>query len=400
MPTANLTSRPKIAALKPPATGNIFYSHDGDALKGIRLAVGKTKKSWVLSKRIGGSVKSIILGEWPDLPNGLAAEAVAKDKLKELNAGTDAATTKVATLMDAFDSHLRESTAKAATVATYRLQIANHLDDIFALPIEKVTRDMLLERLKKVSGQKNKSGQPMASTAQHLATIIKMATARAAMIRDTRDIAHKLKAPVVADETPSEEKVKFDPREKWPALDRIFDCKSLVHRTAWLTMLFTGFRSINVVSLDWSQIDLTRKEIKLTKMKNGLSRTFPVADVVIEALKALPHREGYVFPADSKTGHIYSLAARTIIVGEGEDKSEVVVLRQHDCRRLFTTAARKERLPEYIINQMRGDADKKVQDGYDVGSMSHADANKVAARIITECEATPSIALERIKSGN
>ena len=190
-PTAILTSRPKIAALKPPATGNIFYSHDGDAQQGIRLAVGKTKKSWVLSKRIGGSVKSIILGEWPDLPNGLAAEAVAKDKLKELNAGTDAVTTKVVTLMDAFDSHLRESTAKPATVATYRLQIANHLDDIFALPIEKVTRDMLLERLKKVSRQKKKSGQPMTSTAQHLATIIKMATARAAMIRDTRDIAHE-----------------------------------------------------------------------------------------------------------------------------------------------------------------------------------------------------------------
>ena len=399
MPTANLTSRPKIAALKPPATGNTFYSHDGDALKGIRLAVGKTKKSWVLSKRIGGSIKSIILGEWPDLPNGLAAEEVAKEKLKQLNAGTDAVTTKVATLMDAFDSHLRESTAKPATVATYRLQITNHLDDIFALPIEKVTRDMLLERLKKVSRQKNKSGQPMTSTAQHLATIIKMATARAAMIRDTRDIAHKLKAPVAADDTPSEEKVKFDPRETWPALDRIFDCQSLVHRTAWLTMLFTGFRSINVIGLDWSQIDLTRKEVKLTKMKNGLSRTFPVADVVIEALKALPHREGYVFPADSRTGHIYSLAARTITVGEGDDKQEVVVLRQHDCRRLFTTAARKERLPEYIINQMRGDADKKVQDGYDVGSMSHADADKVAARIIAECGSTPAIALERIKSG-
>ena len=265
------------------------------------------------------------------------------------------------------------------------MQIENHLADIFALPIEKVTRDMLLERLKKVSRQKNKSGQPMTSTAQHLATIIKMATARAAMIRDTRDIAHKLKAPVVADDTPSEEKVKFDPRETWPALDRINDCKSLVHRTAWLTMLFTGFRSINVVSLDWSQIDLARKEIRLTKMKNGQSRTFPVADVVIEALKALPHREGYVFPADSRTGHIYSLAARTITVGEGDDKAEVVVLRQHDCRRLFTTAARKERLPEYIINQIRGDADKKVQDGYDVGSMSHADANKVAARIMLEC---------------
>ena len=394
MPTANLTSRPKIAALKPPATGNIFYSHDGDALKGIRLAVGKTKKSWVLSKRIGGSVKSIILGEWPDLPNGFAAEEVAKDKLKELNAGTDAVTTKVATLMDAFDSHLRESTAKAATVATYRLQIENHLADIFALPIEKVTRDMLLERLKKVSRQKNKSGQPMTSTAQHLATIIKMATARAAMIRDTRDIAHKLKAPVATDDTPSEEKVKFDPRGTWPALDRINECNSLVHRTAWLTMLFTGFRSINVVGLAWSQIDLTRKEIKLTKMKNGLSRTFPVADVVIEALQALPHREGYVFPADSRTGHIYSLAARTITVGEGDDKKEVVVLRQHDCRRLFTTAARKERLPEYIINQMRGDADKKVQDGYDVGSMSHADANKVAARIMLECGRGPQTPLD------
>ena len=52
---------------------------------------------------------------------------------------------------------------------------------------------------------------------------------------------------------------------------------------------------------------------------------------------------------------------------------------------------------EEILNTLQ--LDKKVQDGYDVGSMSHADADKVAARIIAECGSTPAIALERIKSG-
>lgn len=385
MPTAKLTSRPEIAKIKHPDTGTVFYSHDGDALKGIRLAVGARTKLWILTKRIDGKVRSIKLGDWPAVATGGAAEEIAKAKIAELETGTDAKSTNIATLMDAFESHVARSHAKEATIATYRLQIKNHLSDLFARPIEQITLPMLEDALK---------GKPP-STAKHLVQIIKMAFRRAAIVRRCFDVSADLK---VTQKHKASSAVLFDPKDKWPALDLIMDTRSLITRTAWLTMLFTGFRSINVRTLTWEQVDLKKKTITLSEMKNGLSRTFPIADVLIEALTVLPHREGYVFPAESKTGHMDQLMARKVTVGEGDDAKDEKALRQHDCRRLFTTAARRARLPEYIIDELRGDTAKKVQDIYDQGSANHDDANAIAARIIMECGFAPDLLVERIKS--
>lgn len=124
-------------------------------------------------------------------------------------------------------------------------------------------------------------------------------------------------------------------------------------------------------------------------MKNGMSRTFPIADIVAEALTRLPHREGHVFMSRSRTGHIDQMGA----LYDGDKK----LLRQHDCRRLFTTAARRARLPEYIIDELRGDTPKKVQDIYDQGSANHGDANLIANRIIEECGLTPQVVVDQIK---
>lgn len=385
----NLTSRPAIARIKHPATETDFYSHQGDALKGLRLAVGTRSKSWIVSKRIGGKVRSIKLGNWPDIPNGDGAMDIARDKIAEVEAGTDAKATSIVTLHDAFESHVGQSDAQAATIATYRLQIKNHLCDLFSIPIEKVTLPMMEAAI---------SGKGV-SQASHLVQIIKMSFRRAATVRRCFDVSASLKVKGAKRYMPSN-KVKFDAQEEWPALNLIFECNSLIHRTAWLVMLFTGFRSLNVRSMTWDQVDLTKKTILLTAMKNGLDRTFPISDVVIAALTGLPHREGYVFPADSMTGHIHQLDARTLGVEmfNGKERPKKA-LRQHDCRRLFSTAARRARLPEYIIDELRGDTPKSVQDIYDQGSANHDDANKIAKRICTECGITPDFVLDRIKGG-
>jgi len=383
---ANLRSRPKIQAIKPSKRDTEFYRHDGDALQGLRLAVGAQAKTWIMSKRINGKVRSITLGRWPEIANGDNAMAIAREKIIALETGTDAATTQVMTLMDAFESHLARSSAKPSTKDNYRLQIKNHLADLFERPIEKITLPILEDTIKGKTP----------STALHLAQIIRMAFRRAATLRRCFDVSADLK--VMERHKPASH-VLFDPKETWPALDLILAKRSLIHRTAWLTMLFTGFRSLNTRTLTWDQIDLARKTITLTEMKNGLTRTFPIADVLIEALKALPYREGYVFPAEARTGHIHQLIAFKVTVDEGEVASEVNALRQHDCRRLFTTAARRARLPEYIIDELRGDTPKSVQDIYDQGSANHDDANKIAKRISTECGMTPAFVLDRIKSG-
>lgn len=58
MPNHSLTTRPAVAKIKH-AQGTTMYSDptiksDPDA-RGVRLAVGATTKTWVLSKRIHGS---------------------------------------------------------------------------------------------------------------------------------------------------------------------------------------------------------------------------------------------------------------------------------------------------------------------------------------------------------
>lgn len=168
-----------------------------------------------------------------------------------------------------------------------------------------------------------------------------MAFRRACLSRDAVNVATgltKAKKQHKADA----DKLLFDARETWPALGLIEAKRkrSLLIGTGWIVMLFTGFRSINVRSLTWDQVDFERAEIHFDKLKNGLSRAFPIADNVTDALSDPPQHDGFVFFSNSRDGHIGN--PDVLLVA---DKPK---LRPHICRRLYTSACRRERLPEYI----------------------------------------------------
>ncbi len=146
-------------------------------------------------------------------------------------------------------------------------------------------------------------------------------------------------------------------------------------------MLFMGLRAGNVIKLRWEDIDLEARKLRVARLKNGRVGMFPLADRVVALLEALPKHSEWVFPQHDTEKHIYHPDR----LSNGK-----IVLRPHDCRRLFTTAARRLRLPSYIIDQLRGDVEKGVQDIYDQGSMSHADANAIAKQIEVECGAVPA----------
>ena len=123
MPNHSLTTRPAVAKIKH-AQGTTMYSDptiksDPDA-RGVRLAVGATTKSWVLSKRIDGKVRTIMLGAWPDLPTVFAARDVAKEKMGAITTKTDDRSTGIKTLRDAMESHIAQSDASKETRNYYR----------------------------------------------------------------------------------------------------------------------------------------------------------------------------------------------------------------------------------------------------------------------------------------
>tara|TARA_R110002126_G_scaffold252616_1_gene395718 strand:+ start:195 stop:509 length:315 start_codon:yes stop_codon:yes gene_type:complete len=104
MPNHNLTSRPEVEKIKPTPGKTTMYSDltikaDPDA-RGIRLTVGATTKTWILSKRINGKVRSITFGYWPDMITVFAARAKAKEKIPEMTTRTDVASTGIHMLGD------------------------------------------------------------------------------------------------------------------------------------------------------------------------------------------------------------------------------------------------------------------------------------------------------------
>lgn len=379
MPNHDLTNRPAVAKIKH-ASGTTFYSDptikkDPDA-RGIRLAVGSTTKTWLLTKRIDGKVRTITLGSWPDLPTVFAARDVAKEKMAAISTKTDERATGIRTLRDAMESHIEQSDASEQTKTYYREQIDRHLSTLFDRPIDELTLPDLERAL---APHVDANGKPT-STQQHLRQIIGTAFKRASVVRRIPNVAEALKKVKYRAKN---NKVKFNVGERWPAFDLIEAKKAhnLVIGTAWELMLFTGLRCKNVIELRWSDIDLESARLRVAELKNGTEGAFPIADRVVAALRALPRHSEWVFPQADTTKHIFH---------PQQLKGEGARLTPHDCRRLFTTAARRVRLPSYIIDQLRGDTIKSVQDLYDQGSMSHHDANAIAKQIEVECGSVPS----------
>jgi integrase len=387
MPSVDLSKRPSIAKIKHPETGTVFYSHDGTGYKGLRLSVGKTTKTWVLSKRIGSSVKSVTLGAFPAIATGDQALVLANAKLEELDHGRDAKASGIKTLGDAFDSHIKNSTAKQATLDTYKIEIDTYLTDLFKKPVEKVTLPMMEEVVRNIE----KAGK--VSTAEHVCALIRMASRRASILRGLPYVAAELKVKQKPKKKPG---ILFDVNQPWPCIDLIRAISSPTRRVAWIVMLFTGIRSGDVCELRWSHVDLVKGTIKIDDLKNHQERVFPIAKVVVAALETLPKHDGWVFPAESKSGHAEDLGHLGITETVDGKRRQKKLLRQHDTRRLFTTAARMELLPSYIIDQLRGDTEKSVQDVYDQGSASHHHANQIADRIFKQCGVPPETLLDPI----
>ncbi len=375
MPNHNLTNRPEVAKIKPTPGKTTMYSDftikaDPDA-RGIRLAVGATTKTWILSKRIDGKVRSITLGHWPDLPTVFAARDKAKEKMAEMTTRTDAASTGIHTLGDALESHIKRSNASERTKSEYRAQVRNNMADLFRMKIEDITLDHLEEVVMRHKGT---------ATRKHLAQIIRTSFKRAAAVRRCFNVANDLKVDTKTYQP--DNSVKFDPDEKWPALDLI-EAKRTYNQiiaAAFELMLFTGLRAGNVITLRWEDIDLEAGKLRVARLKNGRLGVFPLADRAIALLKALPQHSEWVFPQHDPAKHIYHPER----LSNGKD-----ILRPHDCRRLFTTAARRADLPAYIIDQLRGDVEKGVQGIYDQGSASHRHANAIANQIEMDCGAVP-----------
>jgi len=98
-----------------------------------------------------------------------------------------------------------------------------------------------------------------------------------------------------------------------------------------LLSLLTGARRTNVLSARWQDVDLIAKTWRIPDTKSGEPLLLPLVPEAIEIFEARkPKREGFVFPAESKTGHIAPPKKRWQALAK---RAGVADLRIHDLRR-------------------------------------------------------------------
>ena len=151
----------------------------------------------------------------------------------------------------------------------------------------------------------------------------------------------------------------------------------------------TGMRRAEVARLRLSQVDLSMREIVLTRTKANNVRRVPVSDTIAPVLAAAVERAkaerkarpdapetapGYLFP--SRRGYPYSLDAVSRGFARAVAAAGIEDLRFHDLRHDAATKARRSGHGLDVIRDLLGHADIKTTARY-----AHVDARQVRAAV-------------------
>jgi integrase len=117
------------------------------------------------------------------------------------------------------------------------------------------------------------------------------------------------------------------------------------------TVLFTGSRREETMSLKWSDIDFKWKKISIMG-KGSVPRDIPLTPYVAYLLGSLPRKNQWVFSA--KTGKTGRLQSPTKAFQKMMSRAEIEGLSLHGLRRSFSTLAEWLEAPAGIIAQIQG----------------------------------------------
>lgn len=117
-----------------------------------------------------------------------------------------------------------------------------------------------------------------------------------------------------------------------------------------LLILFTGLRRQEAAKLEWKQVDLKAKTLKITDTKNKESHTLPLSDYLYDLLSNRKKNAvgNYVFASSSESGYIVEPRKQMAkVIKETEIQFTV-----HDLRRTFITIAESLDIPAYALKRL------------------------------------------------
>jgi integrase len=377
----------RIRALPLPEKGRVDYL-DTIVPKLVCRVSSTGNKSFIVTKRIDGKLKNVTIGKFVDVPV-IEARRKAQVILAELNSGIDPVAKKrkqkseKVTLEEVLEQYLQERKLKPITKDSYRYKLKHSFKAWLNKPINNITDKMVLKRHKELS----KVGATTANTSMRVLRLT-MNYARAIGLVDEPATKILSEARVWHKPKRKDRVIPSTELKAWyEAVEALPNQKAKVYL---LVALYMGLRSKEVLALEWSHVDLTRKVITLYDTKNGTNRTLPIPNALVpfmESLFKLTGRSKWVFLWSKPTGKKnapdkpMTTPKRSIAA---VIKRSGVEFSPHDCRRTFATIAEAVSLPLTMIKRlMNHTTTNDVTGGYIITEEEtlRAATNKVASYI-------------------
>jgi integrase len=366
----------RIKELRIPEKGRVDY-YDLKVPK-LTCRVSSTgNKSFVVLKWNGSSMQRVTVGKFPDV-TVIEAQRKAQAILTAINSGIDPTAEKRkkeqagTKLVDVLEGYLSDRDLKPYTIKDYRYKLKLGFSDWLKLPVASITEDMVLKRHKKIS----KTGKTTANTTMRVlrltlnyAVAVGMIESNATSILSKARLWHK-----------NNRKDRVIPSNQLQTWHEAVEALSNQRAKVYLFMaLYMGFRSNELLTLEWSQVDMRTKIIKLYDTKNGTNHSLPIPKPLLPHIKSLKDQTGkykWVFAGD-KPDRPMAIPAKPIKL---ITKASGVDFSPHDCRRTFATIAEAVNLPMSMIKRL----------------MNHVTTNDVTGGYIVTEEETLRIAINKV----
>jgi len=369
-------SQARVRDLESPKSGRVDHV-DLDITKLICRVSATGTKSFIVRKRVNGKLKNITLGKFPDM-SVTEARIKAAQVLTKLANGIDPTEEKrkakftSISLGDVLESYLDCRDLKPITVAGYRYKLKQCFADWVDKPASNITSKMVMARHKKLS----EIGKTTANTAMR---VLRLTLRYAKEMEMVESVAtDKLSGVKLWHKNKRKERVIPSVELKaWH--EAVASLTNERARLYLLMALYMGFRSHEILTLKWENVDLKAKKITMLDTKNGSDHTLPIPTALLPFITDLYSVTGdtaWVF-ASAKTGRAMVLPAKQLMA---VTKLTGVEFSSHDCRRTFATIAEAVHLPMSMIKRL----------------MNHVTSNDVTGGYIVTEEETLRIAINKV----
>jgi len=329
----------------------------------LRLRVTTTgAKSFAVVKKVNNKPKRVTIGKWPEISIAKARDEAIKI-LDEIRQGIDPLTLKrkkaieSTKLEEVLESYLSDRDLKPYTVKDYRYKLKLGFSDWLKRPVSDITEDMVLKRHKKIS----QTGKTTANTTMRVLRLTLNYASAVGMI-NSNPTSILSKARLWHKNNRKDRVIPSSQLQTWH--EGVVALNNKKAKAYLLIALYMGFRSSELLTLEWTHVDIKAESITLYDTKNGTDHKLPIPMALIPYVKELHDLTGshkWVFSGD-KPERPMAIPAKPIKMVK---KASGVEFSPHDCRRTFATIAEAVNLPMSMIKRLLNhNTDNDVTGGY------------------------------------